>query len=194
MNWMRVIESLIGTLVGGLIALASLWLRERLDRRRDTQAWYEDYYVTEGIDRLRSYFMMVELQLIDFYATGSVKNSSLPPVPYESVTRVVSLLDCRGLLGVIALLSRLSKQFQSRAFVWDLIGIVKMVGAHLDHISKELSKQKILAKQGIHSLAKVPKLSALRDQLEADIDTRSNQLDASMKRNPELEAKAAEPQ
>jgi hypothetical protein len=191
-NWVRVIESLIGTLAGGLIALASLSLKDLLDRWRASQAWYEQYYVTEGIERLRSYFMMVEMHLIDLYAGGSIENASLPPVPYEAITRVVGLLDCRGLLGVVALLTRLRTQYKSRAYVWDCIGVVKMVGAHLDDLSRELAGQKIRIKTKVHFLAMSLKISALRDKLEKDIELRSQQMDAFLKRHPECETKGAE--
>jgi hypothetical protein len=76
--------------------------------------------------------------------------------------------------------------------MWDCIGIVKMVGAYLDEMSRDLSAERIRAKANIHSLANKPTLSALREKLTADIDARTMQLDAFLKRHPELEARAKE--
>lgn len=194
MDWARVVESLVGTLAGGFIAIGSWWLKERLDHRRSVQAWYEDYYIIEGVEQLRSYFMTVEMKLVDLYGSGSIKDAGLPPVPYEPFTRVVRLIDCRGLLGVAGLLTRLGTQYQSRAYVWDCIGIVKMVGAHLDEISRHLSAVRIRIKADTQSLAVDPRLSVLRNRLEADIDGRTRQWDAFLNRHPELEARGvAEP-
>lgn len=192
-DWTRVTESLIGTFAGGVIAVGSLCLKELLDRRRGAQVWYEQYYMTEGIAPLRSYFMMVEMQLIELYGGGSAENISLPRAPYETITRVVSLLDCRGLLAVSGLLTGVGNKYQSRAYVWDCIGLVKMVGAHLDSLSRELSSQSIRSRTAAHSLAMSPKISALRDKLEEDIEMRSQQMDSFLKRHPELEAKRPEP-
>ncbi len=192
MDWSRVVESLIGTFAGGFLAIGSWWLKERFDRRRSAQAWYEENYIIEGVEQLRSYFMTVEMKLVDLYGLGSAKDVALPPVPYEAFTRVVRLTDCRGLLGVAGVLTRLGTLYHSRAYVWDCIGIVKMVGAHLDEISRDLSAERIRAKADIHRLAGKPRLSAFREKLEADIDARTQQLDAFLKRHPELEARAIE--
>ena len=57
-------------------------------------------FLTEGVDALRSYFMVAELQLVDLLGVESTTSADLPATPYEPLTRVVRFLDCRGLLAV----------------------------------------------------------------------------------------------
>jgi hypothetical protein len=58
--WHRAFPTAVGALIGGLVALASLILKEQFDRRRGIQSWYEQTYITEGIDRLIVYLAAVE--------------------------------------------------------------------------------------------------------------------------------------
>jgi hypothetical protein len=63
MDWGKVVESAIGTFTGGAIAVASMWLKELIDRWKSAQVWYEQFYITEGIDRLMSHVKIMEIQL-----------------------------------------------------------------------------------------------------------------------------------
>jgi len=185
MDWSRVTETLVGTLAGGFIALGSWWLKERLDRRQTAQAWFEEYFLTEGVDALRSYFMVAELQLVHLLGVESPTGADLPATPYEPLTRVVRFLDCRGLLAVAAALDGVRAQYRSRAYVWDCIGIAKMVGGELDELRRELSAYTIRKKSDIHRLAGNPPVSQLRAKLEAGIDDRIERMNAFVKRHPE---------
>ena len=82
MDWSRVVEALIGTFAGGSIALGSWWLKEAFDRRQAAQAWFEQYFLADGLDALRSYLMVVELRLpvlAEPVATSVTTIVSLPP-------------------------------------------------------------------------------------------------------------------
>jgi hypothetical protein len=94
MNWTEVFKTAFGPLIGAVIALISLWAKEVFDRRRDLQAWYEEQYLREGLDRIAAHIMAVKYNLTanpdsvtyirgnaHFAGRGNHKDSNCPSNP-----------------------------------------------------------------------------------------------------------------
>ncbi len=88
---MATLQALIGTLVGALVALVSLWVKAGLDRRQQLQNHFHEYFVERAIDPL-----LAKLLECEFYyslaATGSKLPSKwVPDLPAEELSRVQML-------------------------------------------------------------------------------------------------------
>lgn len=57
------ILSLMGTLVGGLLTLAGIWIKTLLDEREATQKWFEDQYLFGAVEPLLTAMQTIEIHL-----------------------------------------------------------------------------------------------------------------------------------
>jgi len=89
------IQTAFGAIIGGLVVIATNWLNTKREKRKEVQAWYEQRYVTEGIDCLLAYFTNLTFH---FVRLPNDKAILLPdaPVPVEALTRIEILLGING--------------------------------------------------------------------------------------------------
>lgn len=60
---MQIWLSLLGTLLGAFVALSAIWLKDRIDRRREAQLWFEKKYITDGVDLLSTWFLYQKIKI-----------------------------------------------------------------------------------------------------------------------------------
>jgi hypothetical protein len=65
MDWQKIIETAISTVIGGGIAIVTLAVQNQSRDREQAQAWFHQHYVEEGIDATMSYLWM--LLSLDFH-------------------------------------------------------------------------------------------------------------------------------
>lgn len=68
----KLLESAAPTIIGGLITLGAFLLKERTDRGRLAQDWFEQTYVAEGVDRVLSHIGIERFQLTTMLAANKV--------------------------------------------------------------------------------------------------------------------------
>ncbi len=91
MNIIQLIQTLVATVVGGLIVIATNWLTARGKRREAVQDWYERTYITEGIDPLVAYYQRLVICLIDKSRHFTLQIDQ-KEIPVEALTNIRILL------------------------------------------------------------------------------------------------------
>jgi hypothetical protein len=86
------IQTAFGAIVGGLVVIATSWLNTKREKRKEIQAWYEQRYVTEGIDPLLAYFTGLSFHFLSLPSNNKTIPLSELPVPVEALTRIEILL------------------------------------------------------------------------------------------------------
>ena len=64
------IQTAFGAIVGGGVVVATNWLNTTREKRKEVQEWYEQRYVTEGLDRLLAYFTNLALRFHESLASS----------------------------------------------------------------------------------------------------------------------------
>jgi hypothetical protein len=89
------VQTAFGAIVGGSIVVATNWLTARAERKRHAQEWWEQKYVSEGVDHLITYLKSVQL----YSANMNLSIGHTPPlvakpqeVPLDALTRTESFL------------------------------------------------------------------------------------------------------
>lgn len=104
-QWTHVIESLIGTFAGALVALCSMWIKERIETRKAVQAWFEQYYITEGLDPVLSYLHLSQQYILMNPRALENKKSLkkfLGDPPLQALHRVGELVHRAPFAGTLA--------------------------------------------------------------------------------------------
>ncbi len=88
------IQTSFGAIVGGGVVVATNWISTHREKRKTIQEWYEQRYITEGVDCLTTYFTYL---LLCFSNPDETDLVSLPntPIPVEALTRIEFLLGRR---------------------------------------------------------------------------------------------------
>jgi len=88
-------QTAFGAIVGGGVVVATNWLNTAREKRKLVQEWYEQRYVTEGLDPLIAYFSNLALR---FLGSPNHETILLPDatVPVEALTRIEVLLGISG--------------------------------------------------------------------------------------------------
>jgi hypothetical protein len=176
-DWAKVIETILGPLIGAAVALVAIWLKEIYDRRRELQTWYEEHYLREGLDRITSHIMAVEYCLNANPDDPAVPEEVLK-LPVEAITRIQVALQSDVFTQAIPMLHWATKYpslkdtpvFKARqALTQDLRRLI-------DELRKEMLKADIKRKTGVYDIANRPRIK----QLNAQIDQRIRETHASI--------------
>jgi hypothetical protein len=107
LQWAHILESLIGTFAGALVALCSMWIKERIDRRKAVQDWFEQYYITEGLDPVLHYLSLSQHFMLMNPRSMENKESLkgfLGDPPLQALQRVGDLVQRGKLAGTLGAL------------------------------------------------------------------------------------------
>jgi hypothetical protein len=50
--WLKLTKAMIGLVIAAIVFIVGLLWRDRIERRNAAQAWFENTYITDGIDLL----------------------------------------------------------------------------------------------------------------------------------------------
>jgi hypothetical protein len=56
--------AVVGAIIGAIVAVVAIWAKESFESRRIAQSWFEQVYISDGIDRLLGYLRLQEVQLL----------------------------------------------------------------------------------------------------------------------------------
>ena len=95
-------QPLVSIIVGAAIALIPLWINIRGERKRTNRSWLEQTYVIDGIDKLITHLMTLELQVSNHMSTKPyIPISATNEVPVEAIARVRFLLKSPVLVSFL---------------------------------------------------------------------------------------------
>lgn len=179
-QWTHVIESLIGTFAGALVALCSMWIKERIDTRKAVQAWFEQYYITEGLDPVLSYLHLSQQYILMNPRALENKKSLkkfLGDPPLQALHRVGELVHHAPFAGTLAgaVLSLAGVRTGEREFtIYHLPAINTLILAllvNLDLLRSSLVAIKVKGKGDIYKLYDKGPLAVLLARVTENIST-----------------------
>lgn len=100
----QLIQTLVATVVGGLIVIATNWISKRGERQNAIQEWYEKTYIVEGIEPLVIYIANLNLYFYDKAIGGGlvhVKDNNTLPI--QAIIRLQILFKDGIVTTIIAL-------------------------------------------------------------------------------------------
>lgn len=130
--------TLIGTLVGGSIVIATNWINAQQDRKKAAQQWYEETYITKGIDPLITYFTGLELHFLLGEDVFKAIQTDFNIIPIDALTKIQTLFDSPVLTKIIGLVQTIPAKDGIEAL---LLVAVSNVGGELLSFRKELLKE-----------------------------------------------------
>lgn len=186
--WERVFPTAVGAIIGGLITIAALVLKELFDRRRAVQSWYEDTYISEGIDRLIVYLSGLESVLSNL-SQGYPDDPALnEPYPRQAVERFRTLFPNSTVPGWISVfrdncekqkreLTMQKNQHTDTKIQRDseppgiqrAHGIVIILMKGLRSLECELLQSKVARKAQVHTIREREKIGVLIEDIEQSI-------------------------
>src|SRR5712692_9533114 len=101
-----IIPTIIGAVIGGIVLILTNWFTARLsansDRKKAAQLLFEQFYVTEGLAPLKTYFTSLELHLLNHdISKPFIPLAEIGSIPVEAVTRTQNLWGGGELTGLI---------------------------------------------------------------------------------------------
>jgi hypothetical protein len=93
MTWKEIIALLTSPLIAAAVVIIGLIWRDRIERRNAAQSWYEQYYITDGVDRLIAHFLSLKSVLESYEQPELPKRTDREPVPFDADSRVRVLLQ-----------------------------------------------------------------------------------------------------
>src|SRR5882724_9568379 len=148
--WTEVLKTLIGTVAGGAITIAALWIKEIFDRRRVIREQFQNYYITEGVDPLLCYFAELETKLLFKQAQQQlITASDIPLPPTIPLTRLHILLDDKNFSSMILTLGLMADRYGNAYARWDSIAIVKDALLYLSRLREALMAMQITSSSDV---------------------------------------------
>lgn len=122
MDIAQLIQTLVATVVGGLIVIATNWIGKQEERRVAIKEWYEKTYIAEGIEPVLTYLFHLALYFNAKSYGGFVRVKDIEIIPIEGIVRLQILLDNSVVPRIIrlahSLLSSDDKQLNNEVAVF----------------------------------------------------------------------------
>ena len=126
------------------------WVSQEL---RSAQLWYEEYYVTEGLDRLISYLMTVEMVIGNIHTNPDLSALKLESIPYEAITRMQILLRRRDFVPLSMLFAWLPRYRDNKRFVDAVYVLAHGLQYNLNQLRQELLRLAVHHKLDVYKVA-----------------------------------------
>lgn len=169
------ISSIVGPVIGAMVAVAAIWAKEVLEARKESQSWFEQIYITEGVDRLLAYLRLQDVQLtlllsntqtIELKDSGKYpdvesisRNVTLNAFPVEALVRVETLLNTDDYTALITTLpefvrlyANIEAEKRSFAVMREKLGLIREAYLSLKTIRQELLECKVRRKADLRTL------------------------------------------
>jgi hypothetical protein len=132
-NWnsFEVFKAVIGPLFAAIFVVIGICLKEWYDRRKAVQSWYEQYYITEGLDVLISYFSALRSELVNALFALFSRPTCPDRLPFQVRARVQTLLNENAFNGAYDISLNLTQD------------VLEDIEASKDGMPSDLNKQKI---------------------------------------------------
>lgn len=95
--WLDLLKAIIGPVIAAVVFIVGLIWRDRIERRNAAQAWFEQTYITDGIDLLFGQLAALRAALNDLRYVSLER--SLAPMPAHILHRFVVLLEIHPFLS-----------------------------------------------------------------------------------------------
>lgn len=81
-----IIQTLVATITGGVIVIATNWISGQGERKKAVREWYEQNYIAGGVDPLITYFVGLEFHLRSLGLNNRTELPNIELVPLEALT------------------------------------------------------------------------------------------------------------
>ena len=165
------IESIVGPVIGAVVAVSAIWVKESLDRRKNSQVWFDETYIRHGIDRLLEYLRLYDVQLVlllhgrdvlllnDEMSSPTDARGISKPLPIEAMIRVETLLKTTTYTQITSLLPgnvsffiSVPSEKRSKVLLTEKITFIRAAYESLVNVRQELLNVSIKRKSQVHSL------------------------------------------
>ena len=165
------IESIIGPVIGAVVAVSAIWVKEFLERRKNAQVWFDETYIRHGIDRLLEYLRLYDVQLVlllhgrdvlllnDEMSSPTDASGISKPLPIEAMIRVETLLKTTTYTQITSLLPgnvsffiSVPSEKRSKVLLTEKITFIRAAYESLVNVRQELLNVSIKRKSQVHSL------------------------------------------
>jgi hypothetical protein len=92
MDVASIIQTFFATITGGVIVIATNWISGQGERKKAVREWYEQNYITEGIDPLITYLVGLEFHVRSLGLNNRTELPNIELVPLEALTKTQVLL------------------------------------------------------------------------------------------------------
>ena len=117
MDISQIIQTLLGTVIGGAIVIATYLVHAQIERQKSAQDWYEQTYVREGLDPVITYLLNLRLHILNADIQNSMQLPSINILPLEALSRVQLLLGDTTINGIIVLIHASLTQINKKAIL-----------------------------------------------------------------------------
>lgn len=170
--WDRVFPTALGALIGGLVTLGSIIIKEWFDRRRAIQSWYEQTYITEGVDRLVVYVSSLDDIVFKRQFEDTAPERLFQEYPREAAERFQLLFPGHSMVWLRILREECEK---SRTGTVNQDGIrkgakaIRAMHEALTGLHKSMLEARIKKKVDVYSIREDPNISSIHASLEAKL-------------------------
>ena len=177
MDWNKVLENSVGPLFGSFAgagaALSSLWIKDRLDRSRSVQEWFEQKYVLGAINPVIELLQRWTQMILHQESQTSLRVDFLE-LPHLEITRLNSILRTSSFNSLFYLLSNIV--FQTGANIEDddgpvidwahIAGKIQLLLITIMELQSQLLAVRISRKTDIARLHLRKEIAAVRHRID----------------------------
>jgi hypothetical protein len=165
-SWTEFLRAIIGPIIAAIFVVIGIALKERYDRRRTAQLWYEQYYITEGLDRLISYLMTVEMVIGSIHTNPDLSVLKLEAIPYEAFTRMQILLRRRDFVPLSMLFTWLPRYKENIKFVEAARLLAHGLQYNFSQLRQELLRLNVYHKSDVYKVAENRRIVVELDKIK----------------------------
>jgi len=165
----ELVGSSIPTIIGALIAIIPLWIKNNLDKKEKLQNWFYEVYIQNSIDPLLTYMLFCRDKLFPFISKKDASLMNVQEIQYSHLYNLYHISkDNHPSLLIFFIRDNLNKNrtdtAADRAQV--LIPALNLIIEFLESFRKDLLKVEIKHKSDISRITLSEKTSQALDEIK----------------------------
>jgi hypothetical protein len=168
--WLELFKVILGPLIGASVVIIGLIWRDRIERRNAAQSWYEQTYITEGLDVIISHLAVMchalsegRRVMMDIQVTSLPSAISRKFFSFQLFDLLSSIETAEGVIAASARKDHPIKLTEEES--GELLAFCVGLSIYADSVRMALLDQRIKAKSDVYNIVNRPKFSELIKEL-----------------------------
>jgi len=159
--WYAILAPLAGVVVGGMITLAGIWLKDRRDRVAAVREWVGDEFVFGGTQPV--YVVMEKLKQLLLQREASVIASPTVDFPMTELSKLRLLLNTAAVTEFISLVGRFTRRgaTQNTERAKEIVGLIEAQQMNLTALERWLFESDVKEKRAVYTAYNSPELKEI---------------------------------
>jgi hypothetical protein len=175
--WLEITKTITGPLMAAVFVVVGIWLKEVYERKKAAQAWFEQYYITEGLDQFIAHLYALSVATINI-VHPALQAEAVNQLPFTINSRMLTLVGDRKFVRApfhfrafhhnLKTMEEAPAGEKLKGVIGEAAGAIEGAAKALEQLRKELLVVSVTTKSDIYGIHDKPTITKLITEIDEE--------------------------